>query len=98
MKTKSCCIKNTFSSKEGGTEMPSVLLLAPIQFLQMNAKLTAALLPPYFLLHPIALSLRFIQNPWGSREYHLCKNFSGNFFFFILCLFSVAVTALVFHS
>lgn len=97
METKSYCIKNTFSSKEGGIEMLSVLLLAPIQLLQMNAKLTAALLPPCFFLHPIALPLRFIQNPWESREYHLCKIFTGNFSF-ILCLFSVAATALVFHS
>lgn len=82
METKSYCIKNTFSSKEGGIEMPSVLLLAPIQLLQMNAKLTAALLPPCFLLHPIALSLRFIQNPWESREYHLCKKLQWNFFIY----------------
>lgn len=97
MEAKSYCIKNTFSSKEGGIEMPSVLLLAPIQLLQMNAKLTAAILFPCFLLHPIALSLRFIQNPWESREYRVCKNFRGNFSF-VLCLFFVAVTALVFNS
>lgn len=97
METKSYYIKNTFSPKEEGIEMPSVLLLAPIQLLQMNAKLTAGLFLPSFLLYPIALSLRFIQNPWESREYHLCKNFTGTFQF-ILCSFIVAVEALMFHS
>jgi len=54
METKSYCIKNTFSSRDGGIEMPSVLLLAPIQLLQMNAKLTAALLHSCFLSHHMA--------------------------------------------
>lgn len=51
METKSYCIKNTFSSKEEGIEMPSALLLAAVQLLKMNAKLTAAL-PPSQLPSP----------------------------------------------
>lgn len=56
METKSYCIKNKFSSKEEGIEMPSALLLVPIQLLKMNVKLTAALPPSCFLLHLIACS------------------------------------------
>lgn len=52
METRSYYIKKKKISEERGIEMPSVLLLAPIQLLQMNAKLTAVLLPPCFPLIP----------------------------------------------
>lgn len=60
--------------------MPSVVLLASIQTLQMNAKLAAALLPLCFLLHLLDLSLRFIQHPWESRQLSLLQKLQWEFF------------------
>lgn len=70
--------------------MPSALLLAAIQLLKMNAKLTAALPPLCFLLHLIA---RFKVHPesLGKQRISPLQKLQQGLFF--LCLFTTAVTA-----
>lgn len=86
METKSYCIKNTFSSKEERIEMPSALLLAAIQLLKMNAKLTAALPPLCFLLHLIA---RFKVHPesLGKQRISPLQKLQQGLFFSMLILY-----------
>lgn len=86
METKSYCIKNTFSSKEEGIEMPSALLLAAIQLLKMNAKLTAALPPLCFLLHLIA-RLKVHPESLGKQRISPLQKLQQGLFFSMLILY-----------
>lgn len=66
--------------------MPSALLLAAVQLLKMNAKLTAALPPPCFLLHLIA-RFKFHPESLGKQRIPPLQKLQQGLFFSVLILY-----------